>query len=57
MIKKKFSLVIFVFIFSCSNIELILKEDDGANRFKDKVLVVSKGNWERRFVTELYSVY
>ena len=57
MIKKNFFLAMFVFIFSCSNIEFILKEEDGTNRFKDKVLVVSNGNWERRFVKELYSVF
>ena len=57
MIKKKFFLVIFVFIFSCSNIEFVLKEDDGTNRFKDKVLVVSEGDKGGRFVKELYSVF
>ena len=57
MIKKNFFLAMLVFIFSCSNIEFVLKEEDETNRFKDKVLVVSKGNWERRFVKELYSVF
>jgi len=57
MIKKKFFLVIFVFIFSCSNIEFVLKEDGGTNRFKEKVLVISEGNRDGRFVKELYSVF
>ena len=57
MIKKYITYSFFFFIFSCSNIEFVLKDSIQTNPLKDKTtLLVDKGSNER-FIKGLYSYF
>ena len=43
------------FVFSCSNIEFVLKDNALTNPLKDKTMLLIDKNSEERFVRELYS--
>ena len=57
MIKKYLSYTLFVFVFSCSNIELVLKDNIQTNPIKDKTLVLIDKNIEERFIRGLHSFF
>ena len=57
MIKKIITCCFLLFVFSCSNIEFVLKDSNETNPLKNKtVLLVDKG-LEKRFVSRLYSYF
>jgi len=45
------------FIFSCSNIELVLKENSETNPLKEKTVLLNDENSEERFIRGLYSYF
>ena len=45
------------FIFSCSNIELVLKDNNQTNLLKEKTILLIDKNTEERFVRGLYSYF
>ena len=55
MIKKYLSFFFFLFIFSCTNIEFVLKDGSQTNPLKDKTILLMDKNLEKRFVKGLYS--
>ncbi len=55
MIKKYIVYSFFFFIFSCSNLEFILKETGQTNPLKDKTTLLIDKNTEEKFVRSLYS--
>ena len=55
MIKKYLTCCFFLFIFSCANIEFVLKESSQTNPLKDKTVLLLDKNLEKRFVRGLYS--
>ena len=55
MIKKYIACSFLFFIFSCSNIELLLKDSDQPNPLKDKTMLLIDKNTEEKFVRGLYS--
>ena len=55
MIKKYLTCCFFLFIFSCTNIELVLKDSSQTNPLKDKTALLFDKNLEERFVKGLYS--
>ena len=55
MIKRYLTFFFLLFIFSCTNIEFLLKENSQTNPFKDKTLLLMDKNLEKRFVRGLYS--
>jgi len=57
MIKKKFKLLLFFLLLSCSNIELVLEDDIFPKQLKDQVRIVFSENDEEIFIRELYSVF
>ena len=57
MIKKYLSYTLLVFVFSCSNIELVLKDNIQTNPIKDKTLLLIDKNIEERFVRGLHSFF
>ena len=57
MINKYIACYFLLFIFSCSNIEFVLKENKQTNPLKDKtILLIDKGS-EEKFVRGLYSYF
>ena len=57
MIKKFIILSLLFFVFSCSNIDLVLKDDSQTNPLKDKTtLLIDKGS-EEIFKRSLYSYF
>ncbi len=56
MIKNKISFIIFLFILSCSNVELVLKNNNETKQLKENVLVVVGGG-EEVFTRELSSYF
>ena len=46
-----------LFIFSCTNIEFVLKNNIQTNPLKDKTLLLMDKNLEKRFVQGLYSSF
>jgi len=57
MIKKKFKLLLFFLLLSCSNIELVLEDDIFPKQLKDQVRIVFSENDEEIFIRELYSIF
>ncbi len=57
MIKKYYVCSLFFFIFSCSNIEFVLKDRNLTNPLKDKTILLMDKNSEDRFVRGLYSYF
>ena len=57
MIKKFILCSFLLFIFSCSNIEFVLKESDQTNPLKEKTLLLMGKNSEERFASALYSYF
>ena len=59
MIKKYIACSLVFFIFSCSNVEFVLKnnDDDNANPLKNKTLLLIDKNTEERFVRGLYAYF
>jgi hypothetical protein len=57
VIKKYISYSFFLFIFSCSNIEFLIKDHSLTNPLKDKTILLIDKNTEERFVRGLYSYF
>ena len=57
MIKKYLACVCIFFIFSCSNIEFVLKNNNQTNPLKDKTVLLIDKNSEERFASALYSYF
>jgi len=57
MIKKKFKLLLFFLLLSCSNIELVLEDNNFPKQLKDQVRIVFSENDEEIFIRELYSIF
>ena len=57
MIKRYLTFFFLLFIFSCTNIEFLLKENSQTNSLKDKTLLLMDKNLEKRFVKGLYSSF
>ena len=57
MIKIYVACCFLFFIFSCSNIELVLKDGSQANPLRDKTALLVDKNSEERFVRGLYSYF
>jgi hypothetical protein len=57
MIQKYIACSFLFFIFSCSNIEFVLKDDFQENPLKEKTLLLIDKNSEERFVNALYSYF
>ena len=57
MIKKYIAFSLLFFIFSCSNIEFVLKDSDQPNPLKNKTLLVMDKNTEERFISGIYSYF
>jgi hypothetical protein len=55
MIKKYLTCFFLLFIFSCTNIEFVLKDSSQKNPLKDKTVLLMDKNLEERFVQGLYS--
>jgi hypothetical protein len=55
MIKKYIAYSFLFFIFSCSNIEFVLKDSGQINPLKNKTLLLIDKNTEERFVRSLFS--
>jgi hypothetical protein len=55
MIKKYLTCFFLLFIFSCTNIEFVLKENSQANPLRGKTVLLMDKNLEKRFVQGLYS--
>ena len=57
MIIKNLAFFFLFFIFSCSNIEFVLKDSSQTNPLKDKTVLLMDKNLEKRFVQGLYSSF
>ena len=57
MIKKYVACGFLFFIFSCSNIEFVLKDKNQTNPLKEKTMLLMDKNSEERFVSALYSYF
>ena len=57
MIKKYVVCVLFFFIFSCNDVEFILKEDTQINPLKDKTVLLLDKNSDDAFIRGLYSYF
>ncbi|MDC1054555.1 hypothetical protein OAU87_00570 [Alphaproteobacteria bacterium] len=57
MIKKYITCSLFFFIFSCSNIEFLLSENNQTSTLKYKTALLIDKNSDERFVRELYSYF
>jgi hypothetical protein len=57
MIKKYIISCLFFFIFSCSGIELTLKEGGQTNPLKDKTVLLIDKNSQESFVKSLYAYF
>ena len=57
MIKKYIACSFLLFIFSCSNIEFVLKESDQTNPLKEKTLLLMDKKSDERFASALYSYF
>ena len=55
MIKKYLICYFLLYIFSCTNIEFVLKDSSQTNPLKDKTVLLMDKNLEKRFVKGLYS--
>ena len=57
MIKKYIACILLFFVFSCSNIEFVLKDSGLTNPLKNKTLLLIDKSSEQRFVRSLYSYF
>ena len=57
MIIKYITCTLLFFVFSCSNIEFVLKDSSLTNPLKNKTLLLIDKNSEQRFVRSLYSYF
>ncbi len=57
MIKKYIACCFLFLVFSCSNIEFVLKDNNETNPLKDKTALLMNKNSEERFVRGLYSYF
>ena len=57
MIIKFFTCTLLFFIFSCSNIEFVIKDSSITNPLKNKTLLLIDKNSDQRFVKSLYSYF
>ena len=57
MIIKYIAFTLLFFIFSCSNIEFVLKDSSLTNPLKNKTALLIDKNLEERFVSGLYSYF
>ena len=57
MIKKYIGFCLLFFIFSCSGIEFVLKENNQTNPLKDRTLILADNSAEERLVRGLYSYF
>jgi hypothetical protein len=57
MIKKYFIYCFLFFVFSCTNIEFVLKDSNQTNPLKDKTVLLMDKDLEERFVRGLYSYF
>ena len=55
MIKKYIIYSFLLFVFSCSNIEYVLKDSGQINPLKDKTALLIGKNTEEKFIRGLYS--
>ena len=55
MIKKYLTCFFLLFIFSCTNIDFVLKDDSQTNPLKGKTILLMDKNLEKRFIKGLYS--
>ena len=55
MIIKYIAFNLFFFIFSCSNIEFVLKDSSPTNTLKNKTMLLVNKNSEEKFIRGLYS--
>ena len=53
MIKKLLFSIFLFFLFSCSNIDFVLKENDMVNPYKNKTTIVFDGTKEKKFAQEV----
>ena len=57
MIKKYIGFSLFFLVFSCSNIEFVLKKNNETNVLKNKTILLVDKNSDERFVRDLYSYF
>ena len=57
MIIKHIACSLLLFVFSCSNIEFVLKDSSPTNPLKNKTSLLIDKNSEERFVRSLYSYF
>lgn len=57
MIKKYIACSFLIFIFSCNNIEFVLKESDQPNPLKEKTLLLMDKSSEEKFASALYAYF
>ena len=57
MIKKYIACSLLFFVFSCSNIEFVLKDSSQANPLKDKTALIIDKNSDQKFIRGLYSYF
>ena len=57
MIKKYIICSLLFFVFSCSSLEFVLKNNSQTNPLKDKTLLLISKNSEEKFVRGLYSYF
>ena len=57
MIKKYIAYSFLIFVFSCSNIEFVLKDSEQTNPLKDKTVLFIDKNSEEKIVRGLYAYF
>tara|TARA_Y100000996_G_scaffold98793_1_gene71098 strand:+ start:65 stop:568 length:504 start_codon:yes stop_codon:yes gene_type:complete len=57
MIKKVFTLSLFLLMMSCGGVELVLKGNVWSNNIKDRVMIIMEGREEQKLASELYSLF
>lgn len=57
MIKKYFVVSFLFFVFSCSSVEFVLKEDEKINPLKDNTMLLADKGSEQIFIRKLYSYF
>ena len=54
---KYIAFSVFFFIFSCSNVEFVLKDGSQTNPLKEKTILLINKNSEERFINRLYTYF
>lgn len=57
MIKKNLIFFFILFVFSCSNVEFVIKDNTQQEQLKNNIALVSDTNVEEVFLRELYSYF